>query len=89
MKIKDLQKRLDYLIEMVKENPNKPLSYALISVRGFSMDFKYFYNEIYGIYQLKIRFYNFLTTIATCYDCVIPNIGRIDASDLLNLWNTN
>lgn len=59
MKIKDLQKRLDYLIAHVKENPNNEMTYALITIRGFSMYFKYFYNEIYGIYQLKIRFYNF------------------------------
>lgn len=82
MKIKDLQKRLDYLIEQVKENPNQLINYELIRVRGFSMVFNYFYNEIYGISQVKIRFCNFLTARISWYDCVIPKIDRIDAFDL-------
>lgn len=79
MKIKDLQKRLDYLIEKVKENPNQSLYYRILSVRGFTMNFEHFYNGTYGISQVKIRFYNYLNTRNVWYDHVPKNIDSIDA----------
>lgn len=79
MKIKDLQNRLDYLIEYVKKNPNTEISSLLISVRGFSMRFKYLYNEIYGIHQLKIRLHNHLNERIIFYDYIPKNIDSIDA----------
>lgn len=79
MKIKDLQKRLDYLIEYVKKNPNTEISSLLISVRGFSMRFKYLYNEIYGIHQLKIRFHNHLNGRIIFHEYIPKYIDRINA----------
>lgn len=79
MKIKDLQKRLDYLIEQVKENPNHSLYYRILSVSGFTMNFEYYYNGTYSISQVKIRFYAHLNTRNAWYEHVPKNIGSIDA----------
>lgn len=79
MKIKELQKRLDYLTEQVKENPNQSLYYRVLSVSGFTMNFEYYYNGTYGISQVKIRFYAHLNTRNAWYDHVPKNIDKIDA----------
>lgn len=80
MKIKELQKKLDELTKHVKEYPNLPLYYRILSVSKFTMNFEYFYNGIYGVYQLKIRFYNSLSAISVGQDYVPENIDSIDAS---------
>ena len=82
MKIKDLQKKLDDLTNYVKENPNKRLYCTILSVSGFQIVFRYFYNDIYGISHLTIRFYNFLSTGIAWYDYIPKNIEEIDAKSV-------
>lgn len=82
MKTKELQHQIDYLIECVKDNPNTELDYELIKTRHFSMVFKYFYNEIYGYFQTKIRFYCELHPRNIWCDYVPINTNKINAYKL-------